>query len=101
MAAREQRDEQRRALLDGDLFLLRSALGVALALGPQLRARDRSDLPGCRDVCRDGPRGLSAAAFRECVSSCELEARLCRPLARWVEVRSMDPAEPSAPAIEL
>lgn len=83
-------------LLEGDLAItLRASLGVTTAIGPNIL--NCRDLTTCREICRDAPRRLSSAAFRECtLAGPALDTRLLRPLAKW-----LDTATPAAPAIEL
>jgi hypothetical protein len=82
-------------ILDGDTALLSIALGVTRALAPALLGC--ADLAECRNLLRDGPRGLSLDSFREAALAVTLEPSLLRPLARWIET----PAERAMPAIEL
>lgn len=70
-------------MLDCDRFLLGSSLGVTLALGPLLM--QCTDLPSCRDVLRDGPRGMSLESFRDAATQL-LEPALLQPLAAWMEL---------------
>ena len=66
-----------------------------LAIGPALR--ECTDLAGCRDICRDAPRGLSVEAFRDAALACEkLDPALLRPLAPWI-----DEAKPATTMLEL
>ena len=69
-------------LVEGDLALLRAALGVIAALAPRLEQCD--DLPSCRALCSQGPCDLSLSAFRACVLSCALEPQLLHPLKPWL-----------------
>ena len=76
-------------LLEGDLSLIRAALGVVRALAPQLLELD--DLTECRQLLANGSRELSVSAFRACLLSCAVEPNLCTPLAPWLHESEAKP----------
>lgn len=74
-------------LLDGDLFLITSCLGVARALAPSLlKCRD---LAACRDALKTGPSTLSEAQFKEACLSIALHPSLLEPLSPWIDAADM------------
>ena len=82
-------------MLEGDLFLLRAALGVVSALEPGLLACD--DLSDCRALCSSGPRALSISEYRACIMRVALESHLLQPLAPWFEGVGADAGRSGAP----
>jgi hypothetical protein len=68
-------------MVEGERFLIASALGVTLALGPLLM--QCPDLPSCRDVLSNGPRGMSVSSFRDAATHL-VEPALLQPLAPWM-----------------
>lgn len=83
-------------LLEGDLLVLRAALGVISALAPALQACE--DVCEGRALCSSGPKRLSVSQYRACLSRVALEPHLLRPLAPYVTAAPDDHEQAAAAA---